>query len=91
MNKLIWSPKFKKSAERFIKKNPQLIELFKITIKEIECDPFRTSLKTHKLKGLLNSCYSSSINYNYRIVFKISESEDNCIELLNIGTHDEVY
>ena len=91
MNKLIWTSKFKKSAERFIRQNPQLIELFKLTIKEIESDPFRSSLKTHKLKGQLSSCFASSINYNYRIVFKISDSDTNCIELLNIGTHDEVY
>lgn len=91
MNQLIWSPKFKKSAERFLKQNPQLFDVFKSTIREIEANPFQSSLKTHKLKGRLNTCFASSINYDYRIVFKLSESDSKCIELLNIGTHDEVY
>ena len=63
----------------------------KLKIKILEDNPFHTSLKTHKLKGKLSSCYACSINYEYRIVFKLCESELNCIELLNIGTHDEVY
>ena len=91
MNKLIWSSKFSKAANKFIKQNPELIELFKTKIFQLEDNPFESSLKTHKLKGRLSSCYSCSINYDYRIVFRLSDIEQNCIELLNIGTHDEVY
>lgn len=91
MNRLVWSPKFKKSAERFLKLNPQLKELFKSTIIALEDNPFHSTLKTHKLKGRLSDCFASSINYDYRIVFKFCQFDNNCIELLNIGTHDEVY
>lgn len=59
MNKLVWSPKFRKSAEKFIKKNPDLIELFKTKIKMIEENAFTSPLKTHKLKGRLSSCFVS--------------------------------
>jgi addiction module RelE/StbE family toxin len=91
MNKLIWSTKFRKSAEKFIKQNPDIVHLFKSKILLLEENPFHSSLKTHKLKGRLSSCLSCSINYEFRIVFKFSETESNCIELLNIGNHDEVY
>lgn len=91
MNKLIWSSKFTKSAKKFIKQNPELIILFKSKIIQLEENPFESSLKTHKLKGRLSSCYSCSINYDYRIVFRLSEIEQKCIELLNIGSHDDVY
>lgn len=89
--KLIWSPKFKKSAEKFIKSNPELIKQFKATIRLLEENPFNPLIKTHKLKGYLKECFSCSINYYYRIVFKMCDQEVDCIQLLNIGTHDEVY
>lgn len=91
MNRLVWSPRFRKSAEKFIKQKPDLIELFKSKIILLEENPFNPILKTHKLKGMLKTCFSCSINYEFRIVFKFSESDSNTIELLNIGTHDEVY
>ncbi len=88
MRKLIWTPKFIKASEKFLKKNPELIEFFKSGITQIEVDPFNPILKTHKLKGSLSCCYSASINYYYRIIFEI---KSEIIILLNIGTHDEVY
>ena len=91
MIEMIWSPKFKKVAEKFIKFNPEMIESFKSTIKLLEENPFNPSLKTHKLKGNLSDCFACSINYYYRIVFKMCIREPNCIQLLNIGTHEEVY
>ena len=91
MNRLVWTSGFKRSAQKLIKKNPNIIKLFKLRIKILEDNPFHPSLKTHKLKGRLSSCFACSINFEYRIVFKICESESDCIELLNIGTHDEVY
>lgn len=90
MKKLIWTPKFIKESDKFIKKFPDLINAFKECILKLEQDPFSSSLKTHKLKGTLNNCYSSSINFKFRIVFEFSENNE-AIVLLNIGSHDEVY
>ena len=33
----------------------------------------------------------NEINFHYRIVFKFCTDEASCLQLINIGTHDEVY
>ena len=43
-------------------------------------------LKVHKLKGRLNSQYSFSVNYKYRIIFMYETK--NQIAFLAIGDHD---
>jgi len=91
MKQLVWTPKFLKSARKFLEDCPDYSNLFKERIQLIEENPFNPSLKTHKLKGNLKDFYSSSLNYNYRIVFQFDENDDGLIILCNIGTHDEVY
>ena len=47
---------------------------------------------THKLKGDLADLWSCSAGYDLRIVFRLGKDDrGNLIELLSIGTHDEVY
>jgi mRNA-degrading endonuclease YafQ of YafQ-DinJ toxin-antitoxin module len=59
----------------------------KVSQKEIifMADPFSKSLKTHKLKGKFKACYSFSVDYDYRIVFKFIE-KDTAVFML-IGDH----
>ena len=46
---------------------------------------FEKSLKTHKLKGKLKGCYSFSVDFNYRIVFRFIDK--NTVLFLLIGNH----
>lgn len=64
------------------------------TLEQLALDPFDPSLKTHKLKGELANRWSCSINYSDRIVFQFvenSETSEEEILLLTVGSHDEVY
>jgi len=88
--KIFREEKFIKKAKKFFKKHPEFIIKFKEIIGKLERNPFDNSLKTHKLKGKLESFYACSLNYEYRIVLSIIIS-DNKIFLIDIGTHDEVY
>jgi addiction module RelE/StbE family toxin len=94
---LIKSGQFTRKAAKLLKSNPALKESFVKTLHLLIEDPFTPSLRTHKLKGQLESSYSCSINFEYRLIFKIfyeSELGDNknkIIFLETIGTHDEVY
>jgi mRNA-degrading endonuclease YafQ of YafQ-DinJ toxin-antitoxin module len=55
-------------------------------------NPFTPSLKTHKLQGKLKDSYAASAGYDLRIIFDLSKIDgQNCIVLLSVGTHDEVY
>lgn len=53
MKNLIWTPKFVKSVKIFLEDYPNLTDLFKERILQIEENPFNPILKTHKLKGKL--------------------------------------
>lgn len=92
--KLAWTPKSIRAFKRLIRKNPQLRSVVEKTLRQLEEDCFYPSLRTHKLSGDLANIWSCSIDYQYRILFEFiqdSETQENAILLLNIGSHDEVY
>ena len=84
------TPTFEKKAKKFFKKHPDLKEKFKDILKKLQNDPFDPSLKTHKLKGALESFHACSLTFEYRLILLL-KIEENQIVLINIGTHDEVY
>lgn len=82
------TPSFLRQANKLFKKNPDLRAHFEQAINKMVSDPHEPSLKTHKLKGDLKAFWSCSITYEIRLRFKIA---DDTIELIDMGTHDEVY
>jgi mRNA-degrading endonuclease YafQ of YafQ-DinJ toxin-antitoxin module len=55
-------------------------------------DAFDTRLKTHKLKGALDGLWACSAGRDLRILFEFAQRGDReTIQLLSLGTHDEVY
>jgi len=92
--KVVWSKGFKRSFTKIIKKNPQLKNKIFEVLRLLGEDPFRPSLKSHKLAGNLAGFWSCSVSYDCRIVFSFSEDKEILeiiILLINIGSHDEVY
>jgi addiction module RelE/StbE family toxin len=79
---------FLRQANKLFKKNPDVRKRFELAINKMLSDPHDSSLKTHKLKGDLKEFWSCSITYEIRLRFKIA---DDTIELIDMGTHDEVY
>lgn len=51
-------------------------------------NPFSPVLKTHKLGGFLANYWSFSIDYQFRVVFRLVKPRQ--IVLIDVGTH-EVY
>lgn len=87
-------PSFKRSFKRLTKKNLQLREKILEVLNILTQDPFTPSLKSHKLTGQLSGWWSCSVSYDCRIIFgltKNSETGEDLIVLLDIGSHDEVY
>ena len=58
------------------------------TVGKLVNDPFDLTLHTHPLKGNLHGLYACSLTYKLRIVFELT---DDCIALIDIGSHDEAY
>lgn len=54
-------------------------------IKIFTKDPNTATLRTHKLQGRLQACYSFSVNYKYRIVF--AYEDPHTAVLLAVGDH----
>lgn len=91
---LVWSSGFSRKLKRLLRQNPQIKSQIEQTLEQLALDPFDPSLKTHKLKGDLANCWSCSINYSDRIVFQFVENSETAEEeilLLTVGSHDEVY
>lgn len=89
---LIQSPTFVRAAKRFVRKHPPAADAIRETLTLLAEDAFAPRLRTHKLKGSLTGCWASSAGYDLRVVFEfISQSGNEAILLLSVGTHDEVY
>jgi len=94
MKTLIWSTTFERILERVVKRQPELQMRVQQTLERLAENPFHPGLRSHKLKGNMANLWACTVDYNYRIVFKFvfnSESGEEEILLLTIGTHDEVY
>jgi addiction module RelE/StbE family toxin len=91
---LVWSAKFLRKFKRLTKKNAQLSIQIEKVLELLMEDPFDSSLRTHKLKGDLNGVWSCSIDYGNRILFELvinTDSGEEEIFLLTLGSHDDVY
>lgn len=94
MRSLVFTPKFNRSFRKFVKRNADLQYRIENTLRQMEADVFAPSLGTHKLSGKLDGLQSCACGYDCRVVFAIeqdTETDEEIIVLLDIGTHDEVY
>ena len=90
MVSLVWTPRFTRSAERFVKRHPELREKLAAVLRDLEKDPFQSHQKLHNLGGKLEGIQAVSLTYDYRITLTVVVT-DKEITLLDIGSHDEVY
>jgi addiction module RelE/StbE family toxin len=91
---LVWTSAFSRTFKRLIRQSPQLRPQIEQVLEQLLVDPFHPTLKTHKLKGNLEGTWACSIDYGNRIIFKFeinSDSGEEEILLLTLGSHDQVY
>ena len=79
---LQYSPKFLRQYGKLSQEQQEEVDEKLTLFKENQQHPF---LKTHKLKGRLQECWSFSVNYKDRIIFEYEDKKT--ISLLNIGDH----
>jgi len=87
---LIWTASFKRSAEKFNERHPDLRQKFASVIRDLENDPFQPHLRLHHLSGKLKGLQAVSLTHSFRITLTIIITEKEII-LLDIGSHDKVY
>jgi len=94
MTNLMLSSSFKRAFKTIIKRRPDLKTKIENKLRLISEDPYSPILRTHKLKGKLSGAWACSIEYDCRIVFSFEKNQETLeeeINLIDIGTHDEVY
>jgi len=93
MRNLVISSSFKRAFKTITKRRSDLRSKIEETLKLLASDPYHPNLRTHKLKGKLLGAWACSVEYDCRIVFRFEQSEtlEEEILLIDIGTHDEVY
>jgi addiction module RelE/StbE family toxin len=94
VRQLIFASSFKRAFKRLIRRQPNLKLRVEDRLRLLANDPFSLPLQTHRLKGKLSGAWACSVEYDCRIVFsflKNSETEEEDILLIDIGSHDEVY
>lgn len=85
MYKIQYSTQFEKSLKKIPKQIAQLLNRKQAIF---SLNPFDKLLRTHRLQGELHEYFSFSVNYEYRVLFRIEDKK--IILLLDIGTH-EIY
>lgn len=90
MYELVWSVRFTRSAERFLRLDPDLRTRFAAVLRDLECGPLQPHLKLHHLGGKPKGVQAVSLTYDYRITLMVLITEKEII-LLDVGSHDEVY
>jgi mRNA-degrading endonuclease YafQ of YafQ-DinJ toxin-antitoxin module len=90
--KLVRSTAFVRAARKHLQRHPDHAEDFFEALAQLGQDPYHSSLRTHKLTGVLAGSWACSVGYDLRIIFRFVEySGKRAILLETVGTHDEVY
>ena len=87
---LVPTRRFERELARFRDAHPELRRKTAQVLRDLETDPFQPHLRLHALKGELEGLQAVRITYSYRMVI-IVRVRDGEIDLLGIGSHDEMY
>jgi addiction module RelE/StbE family toxin len=94
MRTVVWDKSFERDFKQIVKHKPELRPKLQYTFELLADNPFHSALHTHKLKGKSSDTWACSVDYNNRILFEFirnSETNEEEINLIALGTHDEVY
>lgn len=86
---LIWSSRFTKKLQKYIKKHSDLESLIWGKIRLFEKDPYNSELRNHKLSGKLKELRAIVIQHDCRVTY--FPVDKNKALLIGIGSHDDVY
>jgi mRNA-degrading endonuclease YafQ of YafQ-DinJ toxin-antitoxin module len=90
MFKVAFSSRFRRRLAAFRRQHPEEKQRLARTLRDLEEDPYQPRLRLHALHGEFEGQHAVRVSYSYRIRLVVIV-RDNEIELLDIGTHDEVY
>ena len=87
---LLTTGHFDRRVVKFTRTHPELKKPLAKTLKNLEANPFLSSLRLHPLGGELEGLHAVSVTHAYRITLTLRVTKKEIV-LLDIGSHDEVY
>ncbi|MFP4007123.1 MAG: type II toxin-antitoxin system YafQ family toxin [Spirulinaceae cyanobacterium] len=84
-----FSSAFKRAYKKRIKGNEVVEKKFWQKLEIFILNPYDPRLKTHTLSGKLNDLWSFTVDYDERVLFYFTETDQAVF--VDIGSHDEVY
>lgn len=87
---LVFTDAYNRRALRWLKKHPDLRQIYLKTLLLLEANPYHPSLRLHAFGGKHQGVHSVSINLSYRITLELMIRDEQII-LVNVGDHDTVY
>lgn len=93
MIRVVSSSEFRRALKR-LRKNPAIKARIDRVIHQLTIDPHHPSLRTHRLGGEMSGVWACSAAYDLRILFRFvrdSETNEQYILLVDVGSHDQVY
>lgn len=86
---LLFTERYNRRAARFLRRHPEMREVYRKTLLLLEANPYLPSLRLHALRGRLERLHSGSINLSYRITLEVLMEGQTLIPI-DIGSHDVV-
>ncbi|NPV61262.1 MAG: type II toxin-antitoxin system mRNA interferase toxin, RelE/StbE family [Methanotrichaceae archaeon] len=90
----MWGNAFRRAFKKSVQQRSNLSLKIENVLHLLEQDPFNPALQSHKLKGKLGNLWACKVDYDCRILFMFlpnSQTGQEDILLVSIGTHQEVY
>ena len=91
---VIPTPRFDRAYRRYVGVDVEREHKEIEALGRLAVNPTDPVLKAHKLTGELVGLWSCSCGYDGRIVYALRANRrtgQKCVELLDVGTHEEVY
>jgi len=87
---LLFTERYNRRAARFLRRHPEMREVYRKTLLLLEANPHHSSLRLHALRDRLEGLHSVSINLSHRIMLEVLMEGQTLIPI-DIGSHDVVY
>jgi mRNA interferase YafQ len=87
---LVATEHFRRRTRKFLRAHPDLRDRLGDTLDALAHDPLQQNLRLHPLHGPLSGLHAIRLTHVYRMIIRIVPAAHE-IELLDIGSHDDVY
>ena len=85
----MFTERYNRRAARFLRRHPEMREVYRKTLLLLEANPHHPSLRLHSLRGRLQGLHSVSIHLSYRITLEVLIEGQTLIPI-DIGSDDLV-